>query len=776
DQHAIVAITDAKGTIKYVNDKFCEISKYSREELIGEDHTIVNSAYHPKSFMKDLWQNIMRGEVWKGEIKNRAKDGSYYWMDTTIIPFLDSHKKPYQYVAIRTDITQRKQMTDELEKAKDKAEKASQAKSEFLANMSHEIRTPMNGIIGMTELTLRTDISEEQREYLEMAKLSAHSLLALLNDILDFSKIEAGKLDFNNVDFSLHACIADIIKSFYHEAEQKEIKLIHRISPHVADRIIGDPGRLRQVMTNLLSNSLKFTKSGEILLTIEHMDQPKTRMADQTVLHFSVQDTGIGIPSDKQDLIFESFTQADTSMTRKHGGTGLGLAISKKLVKMMDGDMWLESTFGVGSTFHFTAVFELQKSQENQQVSRKKLRLAKLPVLVVDDIKANRIIYKEMLESWDMLPTLVSDGEEAVNALDDAYEAGHPFPIALIDMRMPIMDGFDLAKEIHDSPKQRGTKMIILTSIGLRGDADYCRKYGVDGYFIKPVKQEDLHGAIETILKSSMNESQLITRHSLLESKSHYYVLLAEDNPTNQKVAMYLLESFGHTVKMAESGIEVLQLLDQESFDLILMDIQMPKMNGIETTLKIRADEKQSGEHIPIIALTAHAMDNDRDACMEAGMDGYITKPIDAKELFKAIEHFKHLEDLEDEINLPKAAENVDSSPVMDAKVALNRLDGNLGILKELATLFIDQGTKDIEAIQSAISKKDGKKLLYSAHSLKGAVSNFEARKAYEAAYRLEMMGQNDDFSDADRAFTVLEEELQQLKVALLDLIGKPAP
>ncbi len=772
DQHSIVAVTDANGTIKYVNDKFCETSKYSREELIGEDHTIINSGYHPKSFMKDLWQSIRRGEVWKNEIKNRAKDGSYYWVDTTITPFLDSYKKPYQYVSIRTDITGRKLLNDELQKAIDKAEGASQAKSEFLANMSHEIRTPMNGIIGMTELTLRTDLSEEQREYLEMAKLSAHSLLALLNDILDFSKIEAGKLDFNNIDFSLHACTADIIKSFYYEAEQKEIELIHCISPDVSDMIIGDPGRLRQVIANLLNNSLKFTKSGEILLTIENMDEPKNKRTDQTVLHFSVQDTGIGIPSDKQDLIFESFTQADASMTRKHGGTGLGLAISKRLVRLMEGDMWLESTLGVGSIFHFTAVFQLQKPQIDQQVSRKKPVLAKLPVLVVDDVKANRIIYKEMLESWDMVPTLISNGQEAIHALENAHEAGHPFPIALIDMRMPIMDGFDLAKEIHNSPKQRATKMIILTSIGLRGDADYCRKYGVNGYFIKPVKEEDLHGAIETILKSSMNETQLITRHSLLESQLHYHILLAEDNPTNQKVATYLLESYGHKVKVAESGIEVFQLLAEESFDLILMDIQMPKMDGIKTTLKIRADEQQSGKHIPIIALTAHAMDNDKNACMEAGMDGYITKPIDAKELFKAIEHSKHLED---EMSYSKAVENIEALPVMDKNVALNRLDGNLSILKELAALFIDHVAKDIDAIKSAIGSKDGQKLSYTAHTLKGSASTFEAPRVYQAIQKLEIMGQNDDFSDTDRVFAVLEKELEQLKAALVDLINKPS-
>ncbi len=362
DQHSIVAITDAKGTIKYVNEKFCEISQYSRDELLGEDHTIVNSGYHPKSFMEDLWQRIIKGEVWKGEIKNRTKDGTYYWVDTTIVPFLDSDKKPYQYVAIRTDITHKKQMTDDLQKAKESAEKANRIKSEFLANMSHEIRTPMNGIIGMTELTLGTDLSKEQKEYLEMAHSSAHSLLVLLNDILDFSKIEAGKLDFDNIRFSLRGSLTDIVKSFHFQANEKKIELTYRISPDTTDMIMGDPGRLRQVIVNLLSNALKFTESGEIILSVERADKVENKKDEEVVLHFSVRDTGMGISPDKQNLIFEAFTQVDASTTRKYGGTGLGLAISKQLVQMMEGEMWLESTLGLGSTFHFTAVFGLQSS------------------------------------------------------------------------------------------------------------------------------------------------------------------------------------------------------------------------------------------------------------------------------------------------------------------------------------------------------------------------------------------------------------------------------
>jgi PAS domain S-box-containing protein len=635
DQHCIVARADRRGTIIFVNDKFCSISKYSREELIGMDHGVVNSEFHSKEFVEDLWCTIKSGRVWKGEIKERAKDGSVYWVDTTIVPFCDTDGDPRQYIAIRTDITEIKRVEDEMRGAKETAEEASRAKSEFLANMSHEIRTPLNGIMGMTDLALETPLSPEQREYLETVKMSADSLLTVINDILDFSKIEAGKIDLEAIDFDLRDCLEMSLKTMALRADEKGLELLCEVAPEVPEIVRGDSGRLRQVIINLTGNAIKFTDKGEVGVKV-HVESASEH--DHT-LHFIVSDSGIGIPQEKLQSIFDPFSQADSSTTRKYGGTGLGLTITSRLVGMMGGKIWVESELGRGSQFHFTArlgTADAKIIEVGEIAPPEILRAAK--VLVVDDNTTNRRILEGMLGRWEMKSNSAQDGDTALKKLIEAQESGEPFALILMDMHMPNMDGFELIEKIRHGPHPSTATIMMLTSAGHRGDAARCQELGVAAYLLKPIRQSELREAIARVLgaREQKGAIPLITRYSLQDARepsASLRVLLVEDNRVNQRLATRLLEKRGHSVSLAADGREALVVLEKESFDLILMDLQMPEMDGFEATTAIRKNEKKSGTHLPIVALTAHAMKGDREKCLSAGMDGYLTKPIRAHEL-----------------------------------------------------------------------------------------------------------------------------------------------
>jgi PAS domain S-box-containing protein len=621
------------------SDEMFRILGYS----VGEVE--VSTASFLRALHPDDWDRIREGmsaairerRPYSADYRIILPDGTERNLYSQVeIVYDENTKRPTKMVGIVQDITDRKRSEQELIIAKEAAEAGNRAKSEFLANMSHEIRTPLNGVMGMTDLALETDLTPEQREYLKTVKLSADSLLTVINDILDFSKIEAGKVDLELDDFNLRESLEATLKTLALRADEKGLELLCEIAPAVPDVVRGDSNRLRQVVINLIGNAIKFTNQGEVALTI-HVEAED---GDERTIHFTVADTGIGILPEKQKLIFQPFSQADTSTTRKYGGTGLGLSISKRLVGLMGGNMWVESGVGRGAQFHFTVRFKTSQKPIEVGTIASPETLQGVRVLIVDDNRTNRRILEGMLKRWDMKPTSVEDGEEALVQLSSAHHAGEPFTLVLTDMHMPKMDGFSLIEQIRHRRELSAAIIMMLTSAGHRGDGARCQELGVAAYLLKPIRQSELREAIARVLGAPAQKGAipLVTRYSLQDardSQTSLWVLVAEDNAVNQLLATRLLEKRGHRVVMTANGREALEALAKDRFDLVLMDVQMPELDGIQATVALREKEKEKGDgfHQPVIALTAHAMKGDQERCLASGMDGYLTKPIGPQEL-----------------------------------------------------------------------------------------------------------------------------------------------
>ncbi|MDX9754288.1 MAG: response regulator [bacterium] len=771
-----------QGRFTFANKRFCETIGHPLHEILGKTDFDFYPEELAHKYVEDDDRVILEQEIFNCIEEHRLPDGQRIYVQVAKTPIYDSQGMIVGTQGIFWDVTDTKRANEELQLAKEEAEKANRYKNEFLANISHEIRTPMNAIIGMTELALEQEMSPDLYDNLRIVKEASDSLLRLLNDLLDFSKIESGTLSISPIPFRLRDSLSETLHVLSYRSSQKNLELLCHVVPEVPDMLIGDPGRLRQVLVNLVGNAIKFTEQGEVELEVKLADPCDGTSA---ALRFTIRDTGIGVPKEKQSLIFESFQQGDCSTSRRYGGVGLGLSISSKLLELMGGEIGLISPLhlhpkdgeGPGSAFFFTLRFPLQETMEDRPLFLDPAVIKNLRVLVVDDNATNRCILKEMLLNWELCPETVVDAESAWTALQAATEAGNPYALLLTDVNLPGLNGFELAEKVKADASLSNLEIMILTSSGFRGDAKRCEQLGIAAYLTKPVKQSELLESILAVVASHLkanpaDKSPLVTRYSLHESQHRLSILLAEDNLINQVLATKMLERMGHWVRVANDGQEAVAAFEQEPFDLVLMDIQMPGMDGYTATAKIR--QLQKDKPVPIVAMTAHAMKGDREKCLQAGMDDYISKPVKLDALAQVIEkitHLSHTTGSQSDCSERESEMGLDSRfEMIDMEAMLDRVDGDKEIIQEIAKIYIEEAPSMLEKVREAVAQQDPKALEHHAHTLKGVVSNFAAETARRLSLELEEMGRKCDLQTAPAVLAALEDALEKLNPVIQQL------
>jgi two-component system, sensor histidine kinase and response regulator len=785
----LLCVAGFDGYFKRVNPAWQRTLGYTEAELLSRPYV---EFVHPEDRVATVHESdrlSAGGEVLYFENRYLHKDGTLRWLLWASTPY------PELQVVYATahDITERKaaeetmaqyaldlqrthreladqasrleQLVKELEVAKRRAEDATEAKSVFLANMSHEIRTPLNAILGMATLAQRTRLTIEQREYLDTIKTSGEALLAVINDILDFSKIEAHRLDLESLAFDVRETVGDAVKLLALRAAEKGLELACHVASDVPQIVRGDAGRLRQALLNIIGNAIKFTATGEVVLSVS----VAAAGPESTTLHFAVRDTGIGIPASKQEQIFHAFTQADASTTRRYGGTGLGLAIAQRLVELMSGRIWVESDEGKGSTFHCTAVFE-HALDAAALPPKTPTRLEGLRVLVVDDNATNRRILEEMLASWRMRPTVAADAGSALDVLRRASPTSRRFDAVIVDGQMPNVDGFMLAREIKSDRHLQATPVVMLTSAGRHDDIAHCRRIGIERYLTKPVSHSDLLDTLTSLFSPGESKVREAERHdvSVQAAIRPLRVLVAEDNAVNRKLVTTVLHKRGHRVTGVDNGRAAVDAVVAQRalpFDVVLMDLQMPEMSGFEATQAIRDHEGRGGARLPIIALTAHAMQGDRERCLDAGMDGYLSKPIDVDELVATVEHMA----LSTTDTTPRPQRTSPARPrrdVFDEARALRHTGNDRALLVEVISLFRADAPSYIERINEAIRSQDGEALRMAAHAIKGALATLGSERGRQLASELEQFGGSGRFDRAQAKERRLRDHLTLLDKA----------
>jgi PAS domain S-box-containing protein len=807
----LVFVKDWDGKFTLANKAVADIYGTTVEGLVGKSDADFNSNEEEVQAFLRADREVMaslRTKLISEEPVTDAGTGEVRWFQTIKVPLSSPTRESRRVLGVSTDITERKQAeealrkahdhlerrveqrTKELAEAKEAADAANQAKSEFLANMSHEIRTPMNGIIGMNELLLDTELDSEQREYAETVHLSGENLLTIINDILDFSKIEAGKMRLERMDFDLRSSVEETIGLLVEKAQGKGLELVCIVEPEVPSALHSDSGRIRQILVNLLGNAIKFTEEGEIVLRVALTEETE----DAAVVRFEVKDTGIGMSKEQQAHLFQSFTQADASTTRRYGGTGLGLAVSKQLVELMGGEIGVESTPGVGSTFWFTLPLEKQPEATQWQASLAPLTdLAGLRVLVVDDNETNRKILHEQVTHWVMRNDQAEDGQEALQMLRTGAQAGAPYDLAIIDMQMPKMDGIELTRKIKADSTISSTRLILLTSLGQRDKCEEMSTAGIEACLTKPVRQSELYETLATMARAPVGAKEatkpehevpsLATSHSITEAKarsqsrlSRAHLLVVEDNLVNQRVAVRMLERLGYRVDVTSNGLKALEALERVPYAAVLMDVQMPEMDGYEATTEIRRREQSEGRHTPIIAMTANVMQGDREKALEAGMDDYVSKPVKVEELELVLARWVSGADEASSSAPESGTENVissagtaDYSPDRSALEDLRELqrEGEPDILNELIELFLDDVPKRLVALREATEAGNARSIEQVVHALKGSCNIMGALRMAALCAEFQEISTSEHLTKAPELLDRLEAEFHDVRSAL---------